>query len=968
MGRLLDAMGADGHGFELLTKWFLENEPEYQAMFSSVWLWDDWPHRFGPDRGIDLVAQTHEGLWVAIQAKHYAERYSIKKQDIDSFLSESNRALFSERLLVASTNRLANSARDTMVAQEKPVSTCLRERLEASGLPWPRTPDQLLPVSLPSFAPRDDQQLALEAISRWAETQRPRAQVIRACGTGKTLISIWAADLLDADRVLVLVPTLELLRQTARAWCQHSTRHRNRRRRLLRVCSDERPIEDDLAQGDELSISGTTDTRQIAEALADNQPILVLCTYNSSPLVAEAMTMVSGEFDVAIADEAHRCAGLEGTPHKTILDGRAIRARRRLFFTATPTRFGTRDRGRLRQKNVEVASMDDVTKFGPVIHHLSFADAIERGLLCPYEVAIIPIDDDEVHALIQQRRIVTADGDQHLEAASLATQVACARAMRRFACRRMVAFHATIRHSRRFSEHFPTTLNLMSEQDRPQLPVWSKHVDGAAMAVSQRAQLIARFKADSPAEHRLLSNVRMLSEGVDHPAIDAVAFLHTHRGQAAVIQAVGRAVRPAVGKTLGTIVLPIVMRRDEPFAAALARSEHRHIIDVLNALRSHDPQIIRSLDSLRFHTDEHRPPPATGRFVIDAAFRVDQDFADAVDVALAYTLGATPERARLHRKASPVVISERPAPSAEETFLIGLDQIQAYRPRQLLTRIPEAAHGFPLRTWWEEACRRWHAGELQETDRYTIADNVSWLSPDVRSGSPMQYEMAEITSADVCEQLAAQLLRGGVYEHGQLGALIESEREHDALVDELRALHDVVTHAAMSPRLQLRQMRLALGPLASSLAAGVAGEEPPAWYFMSRCQAAVESFVDVLHPATVPALAPYRRDRHSRHSSLHEAMDQGERAAQRRITWVARIEPFRFAHDRDEVAREREAQLDWKPDDRFDALGWEIYLLVRAIGGSFTLACGQAMDGNYERRRAVRRERLDRALRPATSA
>jgi predicted helicase len=86
--------------------------------------------------------------------------------------------------------------------------------------------------------------------------------------------------------------------------------------------------------------------------------------------------------------------------------------------------------------------MDAHALFGRVVHHLSFADAIALGLLCPYQVAVIPIDDDEVHELIKRRRIVTADrGEHNLEAVRLATQIACARAMRRFGCRRIVAFH-----------------------------------------------------------------------------------------------------------------------------------------------------------------------------------------------------------------------------------------------------------------------------------------------------------------------------------------------------------------------------------------------------------------------------------------------------------------------------------------------------------------------------------------------
>lgn len=229
--------------------------------------------------------------------------------------------------------------------------------------------------------------------------------------------------------------------------------------------------------------------------------------------------------------------------------------------------------------------MDDRKRFGPVIHHLSFADATARELLCPYQVAVIPVSDDEVHQLIAKHRIVTADGDERLDAASLATQIACARAMRRFGCKRMVAFQPKIPLSKRFSAQFPTAANLLSGEDRLTKPLWVEHIDGREMRPAKKAQLLNRFGADEPDEHRLLSNVKLLLEGFDLPEIDAVAFIDTHRGQASIIQAVGRAVRRAEDKTVGTIVLPVVLRAGESVEAAIRRSEHRGIVDVLGALR-----------------------------------------------------------------------------------------------------------------------------------------------------------------------------------------------------------------------------------------------------------------------------------------------------------------------------------------------------------------------------------------------
>ena len=90
-----------GEEFERAAKWFLEIDPAYSSELREVWLWRDWPGRWGPDIGIDLVAETWEGtLWV-IQAKCYDPESQVPTSEIDSFISASSRPEFDHRLLVS---------------------------------------------------------------------------------------------------------------------------------------------------------------------------------------------------------------------------------------------------------------------------------------------------------------------------------------------------------------------------------------------------------------------------------------------------------------------------------------------------------------------------------------------------------------------------------------------------------------------------------------------------------------------------------------------------------------------------------------------------------------------------------------------------------------------------------------------------------------------------------------------------
>ena len=145
---LIDSYSPDDWGtgkpFERACKWLLTHDPVYASQIARVWLWDDWPDRWGPDTGIDLVAETHEGEFWAIQAKAYAATNRVTKADADSFLSESNREWtvgkakqqFAFRLLIATTDGAGPNIRRVVKGQEKPASLVRRNDLEAKALDW----------------------------------------------------------------------------------------------------------------------------------------------------------------------------------------------------------------------------------------------------------------------------------------------------------------------------------------------------------------------------------------------------------------------------------------------------------------------------------------------------------------------------------------------------------------------------------------------------------------------------------------------------------------------------------------------------------------------------------------------------------------------------------------------------------------------------------------------------------------
>ena len=402
-----------GQQWEEVCRWFLRTDHLYRTQLTKVWLWNEWPGRWGPDAGIDLVGKAKDGTLWAIQAKAYAPSTSVTKHDVDTFLSESARSTFSHRLLIATTSRVARAAERAMEAQEKPVTMVLRHDLERrDGLMWPISfaawKRGQVPTPRPK-RPRPHQKKALHAATTQL-TDHDRGQLVLACGTGKTLVALWLHERLEAKRTLVLVPSLSLLKQTMQEWVANWSQPFE----VLPVCSDDTVRADErdavVSSVTELGFPATTARDAVLEFLERRGSRVVFSTYQSSPVIAEALEGTRLRFDLAIADEAHRCVGPVSSEFATVLDQSRIPARKRVFMTATPRYFTGRVVKAAREEDLEVASMEDEATFGPVMHRLSFAQAIDKDLLSDYRVLVLGIDDAQYRRYAEGGQFVAPEG------------------------------------------------------------------------------------------------------------------------------------------------------------------------------------------------------------------------------------------------------------------------------------------------------------------------------------------------------------------------------------------------------------------------------------------------------------------------------------------------------------------------------------------------------------------------------
>ena len=583
-----------GDAFEVFAEAYLATQRKYDA--AQVW-----PHGSVPldilknlglsqqDQGVDGVLQTLLGQFNAYQIKFRTGRPSLTWRELSTFIGLAGSPQIHSRVLLTNCDELP------AVLNDRQGFFCIRgadlDRLEADEF---RAIEAWLAdaaYTAPKKSPKKHQIEALDALLPALQTH-DRVSAIMACGTGKTLVALWVTERLEARRVLVLLPSLALLRQTLHEWLRETSLPSLA---YLCVCSDPTVTEglDTLAtQQSDLDFEVSTDAASVRSFL--DAPFagvkMIFSTYQSASVVGTAMQ--PGEaFDFAVFDEAHKTAGREGRNFAFALDDKNISIRKRLFMTATPRHYNPlgKDKEGVAQL---VFSMDEPLVYGKQAFRLNFAEAARRDIICNYKVVISVITSTMVTNDLLSRGEVLVNGDP-IRARQVANQIALTDAIAKNGVNKVFTFHGTVKSAASF-------VTDGSEGVRTHLPKFETfHVNGA-MPTARRERIMQCFRAASLA---VMSNARCLTEGVDVPAVDMVAFLSPKRSLVDIVQATGRAMRksPETGKKLGYVLVPLYVEqaRGESIEEAVMRSDFDEVWNVLNRLQEHDDVLAQIISEMR---------------------------------------------------------------------------------------------------------------------------------------------------------------------------------------------------------------------------------------------------------------------------------------------------------------------------------------------------------------------------------
>lgn len=583
-----------GDAFEYLTKYYLLTEPAFSTNFETVLhhseipidIIDDLnlPH---PEIGVDLIAKYKEGNYCAIQCKFHQNRNdNVSYDELKTFFSITERnntyTKLSHRLICTSANKVSNNVRK--LHKEK---LAFLTHFDFSSLDEERFKqihkiikgEKLIFIP---YKPRQHQIKAVSAINKkFIQLNVDRGKIIHPCGSGKSLTAYWAAKNLQVRNVIIAVPSLALVKQTLNVWTRQALAE-GLGIEYIAICSDQdvSKVDDPAVNTHDIGISVTTNVNKVKKFIeSDSKSIkVILITYQSGEVLVSASKLLSFEFDLGIFDEAHKTTGEKTKKFALLLQDSEISIKKKIFMTATERHF--------KGDSSDLISMDNEQVYGKILHKLSFREALEQDppILSKYKVTTLIISKNQIESIIANNKFIKANGNNYTfkqDSATIAALIAHRKLSVACKIKHSISFHSSIKRAKEFTD----LNNQLNGLPFFKKEIFAFHVSGK-MSTSNRNIEIERFCNKNPS---IISNARCLTEGVDIPMVDTVVFADPKQSTIDIVQAAGRAMRIHPDKSIGYIIIPVIIDEN---GSDKVNDAFKQLINVIAALGINDDRII----------------------------------------------------------------------------------------------------------------------------------------------------------------------------------------------------------------------------------------------------------------------------------------------------------------------------------------------------------------------------------------
>lgn len=374
-----------------------------------------------------------------------------------------------------------------------------------------------------NYVPRNDQVACVNKAVTYFQTHN-KGLIVLVCGGGKTLISLWIAQKIQSNKIVIGVPNKLLLRQ----W-----------EKYVSILFSEIPC---LIVSSGITISSITYFLE-----QHKEKCIIITTYASSHKVFNAAQEKNFAFDMKINDEAHHLTStnINEKERKKFVDMLKIKTIKQLSLTATLKLLENNENKR---DDDIIVSNDNVEYFGDVIDRKSLLWGINENIICDYVVQTIIANEEQLECQLAKFNI-TEENDKRL----FLSAIASLKSINEGHSHHMLVYGNNKENIEKIEQY----IKMLIDANYFSIPnlFFSKY--HSEMKSKVQKDILDKFNKST---YGIIACVFCLGEGYDNSKIDAVVFAENMSSNIRIVQSALRSIRKNKNEPnkIAKIILPIL--------------------------------------------------------------------------------------------------------------------------------------------------------------------------------------------------------------------------------------------------------------------------------------------------------------------------------------------------------------------------------------------------------------------------
>lgn len=265
---------------------------------------------------------------------------------------------------------------------------------------------------------------------------------------------------------------------------------------------------------------------------------------------------------------------------------------------------------------------------GKRVTEIPYRQLVKLGAVTPYEVLVLKVNSSDIKQFISTNtwvRDFNFMDNEEFQSRFIASIIAIEKAVRKGLSKRILTFHSRISHSQNANKAI---------DDLAKTEIFKSFNKFGFTGYCQGSQATTnKKKLDylAESEYALISNARVLTEGVSVKEIDTVVFFDPKTSAADVQQAFSRAIRLNKGKDIARVIIPVIYNDDNTIDAP----QFQHMINILDYLGEQDSVLE---EEIRYQAQSNRVRRNSSRIINTDELEIDgvdvTEFFDELDLMM----------------------------------------------------------------------------------------------------------------------------------------------------------------------------------------------------------------------------------------------------------------------------------------------------------------------------------------------